>query len=75
MFSTATKFMFFLLMFSRNLFDYLKPYFMDSYRPVRKGDLFLVRGGMRSVEFKVLETDPGENCVVAPDTQVVKESL
>ena len=48
---------------------------MDSYRPVRKGDLFLVRGGMRSVEFKVLETDPGENCVVAPDTQVVKESL
>ena len=42
-----------------NLFDaYLKPYFMDSYRPVRKGDLFVVRGGMRSVEFKVMETDP-----------------
>lgn len=37
-----------------NLFDaYLKPYFMEAYRPVRKGDLFLVRGGMRSVEFKV----------------------
>uniref|UniRef100_A0A2N9IEB3 AAA+ ATPase domain-containing protein n=1 Tax=Fagus sylvatica TaxID=28930 RepID=A0A2N9IEB3_FAGSY len=57
-----------------NLFDaYLKPYFMDSYRPVRKGDLFLVRGGMRSVEFKVMETDPGEYCVVAPDTQVYCE--
>ncbi|KAK3033498.1 hypothetical protein RJ639_032727 [Escallonia herrerae] len=37
-----------------NLFDaYLKPYFLESYRPVRKGDFFLVRGGMRSVEFKV----------------------
>uniref|UniRef100_A0A2N9GCI2 AAA+ ATPase domain-containing protein n=1 Tax=Fagus sylvatica TaxID=28930 RepID=A0A2N9GCI2_FAGSY len=46
---------------------------MDSYRPVRKGDLFLVRGGMRSVEFKVMETDPGEYCVVAPDTQVYCE--
>ncbi|KAL1347366.1 hypothetical protein HN51_023464 [Arachis hypogaea] len=57
-----------------NLFDaYLKPYFMESYRPVRKGDLFLVRGGMRSVEFKVIETDPGEYCVVAPDTEIFCE--
>jgi len=37
---------------------------------VRKGDLFLVRGGMRSIEFKVIETDPGEYCVVAPDTEI-----
>ena len=30
-----------------SLFDaFLKPYFVESYRPVRKGDLFLVRGGM-----------------------------
>lgn len=37
-----------------NLFDtYLKPYFSEAYRPVRKGDLFLVRGGFRPVEFKV----------------------
>lgn len=42
----------------------------EAYRPVRKGDLFLVRGGMRSVEFKVIETDPGEYCVVAPDTEI-----
>ncbi|KAG5046229.1 Cell division cycle protein 48 [Glycine max] len=57
-----------------NLFDaYLKPYFMESYRPVRKGDLFLVRGGMRSVEFKVIETDPGEYCVVAPDAEIFCE--
>jgi len=27
-----------------NLFDvYLKPYFLEAYRPVAKGDLFLVR--------------------------------
>lgn len=57
-----------------NLFDaYLKPYFLEAYRPVRKGDLFLVRGGMRSVEFKVIETDPGEYCVVAPDTEIFCE--
>ncbi|KAJ9559442.1 LOW QUALITY PROTEIN: hypothetical protein OSB04_014056 [Centaurea solstitialis] len=57
-----------------NLFDaYLKPYFMEAYRPVRKGDFFLVRGGMRSVEFKVIETDPSEYCVVAPDTEIFCE--
>eukprot|EP00268_Persea_americana_P042601 TRINITY_DN4264_c2_g1_i2.p1 TRINITY_DN4264_c2_g1~~TRINITY_DN4264_c2_g1_i2.p1 ORF type:complete len:799 (-),score=201.60 TRINITY_DN4264_c2_g1_i2:156-2552(-) len=59
---------------SGNLFDaYLKPYFLEAYRPVRKGDLFLVRGGMRSVEFKVIETDPPEFCVVAPDTEIFCE--
>mmetsp|Transcript_5471 Transcript_5471/g.9486 ORF Transcript_5471/g.9486 Transcript_5471/m.9486 type:complete len:805 (-) Transcript_5471:496-2910(-) len=52
-----------------NLFEvFLKPYFLEAYRPVRKGDLFLVRGGMRAVEFKVVETDPAEYCIVAPDT-------
>ncbi|XBJ25126.1 cell division control protein 48 homolog E-like [Triticum dicoccoides] len=54
-----------------NLFDaFLKPYFLEAYRPLRKGDLFLVRGGMTSVEFKVIETDPAEYCVVAPDTEI-----
>ena len=54
-----------------SLFDaYLKPNFKDSYHPVGKGDLFLVRGGMRSVEFKVIETDPAEYCVkIAKFTQ------
>ncbi|KAJ4829117.1 premnaspirodiene oxygenase-like [Turnera subulata] len=57
-----------------NLFNaFLKPYFSESYRPVRKGDLFLVNGGMRSVEFKVVETDPAEYCVVAPDTMIFCE--
>ena len=53
--------------------DVCSAYFLEAYRPVRKGDLFLVRGGMRSVEFKVIETDPAEYCVVAPDTEIFCE--
>ncbi|KAK0473812.1 hypothetical protein EDD18DRAFT_1397034 [Armillaria luteobubalina] len=59
---------------SGNIFDvYLKPYFLEAYRPVQKGDTFLVRGGMRTVEFKVIETDPAEFCVVAQDTVIHTE--
>ena len=59
-----------------NLFDvFLKPYFMEAYRPVRKNDLFLCRGGMRAVEFKVVETDPDEYCIVAPDTVCARLAL
>ncbi|GAB6028765.1 hypothetical protein CHUAL_004581 [Chamberlinius hualienensis] len=54
-----------------SLFEvYLKPYFMEAYRPIYKGDMFLVRGGMRAVEFKVVETDPSPCCIVAPDTVI-----
>ncbi|RWS27496.1 transitional endoplasmic reticulum ATPase-like protein, partial [Leptotrombidium deliense] len=54
-----------------SLFDvYLKPYFLEAYRPIHKGDLFLVRGGMRAVEFKVVETEPNPFCIVAPDTLI-----
>lgn len=56
---------------SGNIFEvYLKPYFLEAYRPVRKGDTFKVRGGMREVEFKVIETDPAEYCIVAQDTVI-----
>ena len=52
-----------------NIFDvFLKPYFLERYRPVHKGDIFPVQGGMRAVEFKVVETDPAPCCMVAPDT-------
>lgn len=54
-----------------NLFEtYLKPYFLEAYRPLRKGDTFLVREGFRPVEFKVMEIDPVEDefCIVAPET-------
>merc|ERR1712142_1137344 len=54
-----------------NLFEvYLKPYFLEAYRPVRKGDIFMVRGGMRAIEFKIVETDPEPFCIVAPDTVI-----
>jgi len=54
-----------------SLFEvFLKPYFLEAYRPIHKGDLFIVRGGMRAVEFKVVETDPGGYCIVAPDTVI-----
>jgi len=59
-----------------SLFDtYLKPYFQDSYRPVKKGDYFLVRAGFRPVEFKVVEVEvkdePDEDvCIVAPETMI-----
>ena len=35
---------------------------------MRQGDLFTVRGGMRQVEFKVVEVDPPEYGIVAQDT-------
>ena len=53
---------------SGNMFEtYLKPYFKEAYRPVRKGDTFIVREGFRPVEFKVMEIDPPEQdyCIVA----------
>lgn len=57
-----------------NLFEvYLKPYFTESYRPVRKGDLFIVRQAMHPVEFKVVEIDPGEYGIVAPETVIHTE--
>lgn len=54
-----------------NLFEvYLKPYFLEAYRPIHKDDTFIIRGGMRAVEFKVVETDPSPFCIVAPDTVI-----
>lgn len=52
---------------------FLKPYFGRAYRPVKKGDLFLVNAGMRTIEFKIVETDPAEYCIVAPDTEILCE--
>ncbi|EGG13171.1 cell division cycle protein cdc48 [Melampsora larici-populina 98AG31] len=57
-----------------NIFEvFLKPYFLEAYRPLRKGDSFLARGASRSVEFKVVETDPAEYCIVAQDTVIHTE--
>ncbi|GMS81470.1 hypothetical protein PENTCL1PPCAC_3645, partial [Pristionchus entomophagus] len=54
-----------------NIFEaFLKPYFMEAYRPVHKDDIFVVSAAMRTVEFKVIETDPSPMCIVAPDTVI-----
>jgi transitional endoplasmic reticulum ATPase len=56
---------------SGNLFDvFLKPYFLNAYKPIHRGDTFLARGGMRAVEFKVIECDPSPFCIVSPDTEI-----
>src|SRR5277367_583344 len=39
---------------------------ISAYQPVRRGDTFQVHGGMRTVEFKVTETDPSKFFIVAP---------
>ena len=52
---------------------YLIPYFKDAYRPVKKGDIHLVRGPFKPVEFKIVETEPGEQCIVAPTTMLFDE--
>lgn len=36
---------------------YIKPYFKENNRPLRVGDSFVVRGGMRAVEFKVMSIE------------------
>ncbi len=52
-----------------NLYEhYLRPYFREAYRPVHKGDIFIVNVGRDVVEFKVVDTDPSPYCIVAPDT-------
>jgi len=54
-----------------NIFDlFLRHYFLEAYRPVREGDLFLVRGGMRVAEFQVIKTEPSPYCIVAPETVI-----
>merc|ERR1712110_937332 len=52
---------------------YLIPYFKDCYRPVKKGDTFIVRGGFRPVEFKVVDVDPPEFGIVSPQTTLFDE--
>uniref|UniRef100_A0A0N5A9U8 vesicle-fusing ATPase n=1 Tax=Syphacia muris TaxID=451379 RepID=A0A0N5A9U8_9BILA len=57
-----------------NLFEvFLKPYFLEAYRPLHKGDVFSVSAAMRTVEFKVVDTDPSPSCIVAPDTVIYCE--
>lgn len=57
---------------SGNLFEtYLKPYFQEAYRPVKKGDTFLVTEGFRPVQFKVMEIDPVDQPYVIVEPQTI----
>ena len=63
-----------------NIFDvFVKPYFNEKFRPLKVGDIFVARGGMRAVEFKVVgithsdESDTSDYCIVGQDTEVICE--
>ena len=67
---------------SGDIFEvYVKPYFKEKFRPLKTGDMFVARGGMRTVEFKVMGVDLEEDssssssevdyCIVGPDTEIV----
>lgn len=62
----------------------MKPYFVGNCRPLKLNDIFLAKGGMRVVEFKVTAIDGGSNddendgdedgtefCLVGDDTTIV----
>lgn len=54
---------------------FVKPYFAGTYRPLKVGDTFIARGGMRAAEFKVthMEAADGsdmEHCTVGPKTLI-----
>lgn len=54
-----------------NLYEvFVKPYFLESYRPVKRGDRFLSRRAMKSIEFKVVDVQPKACGIVGPDTLI-----
>ncbi len=53
--------------------SYLVPYFKGAFRPIHKGDKFVVRGNFKAVEFKVVATEPGEFGIVTASTVLFTE--
>lgn len=57
-----------------DLFEtFLKPYFSNTFRPIRKGDTFIVNGNHKTIEFKIVECEPGEYSTVNNNTQIFTE--
>ena len=62
-----------------DLFDvFVKPYFQSKNRPLRVGDVFMSRGGMRAAEFKVTQIEGADGselqyCVVGDQTEITCE--
>jgi transitional endoplasmic reticulum ATPase len=43
--------------FEGDLYEtFIKPYFLEAYRPVYEGDVFTCRAAMRAVDFKIMKT-------------------
>ena len=62
-----------------DLYDvFVKPYFLSKNRPLRVGDVFMSRGGMRAAEFKVTQIEGADGselqyCVVGEQTEITCE--
>jgi transitional endoplasmic reticulum ATPase len=57
-----------------DLFEfYLKPHFIDNYRPLKKKEHFLVEGPSGTIEFQVIEIEPEDCCIVGPHTKIYCE--
>ncbi|CAD8187480.1 unnamed protein product [Paramecium octaurelia] len=52
--------------------NYLIPYFNDAYRPISKGDCFVVKMA-KDIEFKIIATEPEDMGVVGPKTIIYTE--
>lgn len=59
---------------SGDIFEiFLKPYFSGTFRPLHEGDSFVCTNSMRSVEFKIVKTDPSPYCFMASSTEIYTE--
>lgn len=47
------------------------PVYPAAFRPVRMGDVFTVRNSTQDVEFRIVNSDPPDLCIVGEDTIVV----
>src|SRR3990167_10478773 len=57
-----------------NIFEiYIKPYFLNTYRPVTKGDLFIIYKAMHPVEFKIVDIEPNKYGFVTTSTDIFCE--
>lgn len=57
---------------------FLQPFFEGEFKPLRKGDTFVTRGAMRTVEFKVMDIatsteEEAEYCYINEDTEILYE--
>lgn len=52
---------------------YLIDYFKDAFRPLKKGDYFIVRKNFKAVEFKVVATEPEDMGIVGSKTVLYTE--